>query len=320
MSILSEIKIIILQSKKYYYTVILGLFVLYLCSGIYFISQNEIGVLMRFGKVIDANVMQGIHYALPWPIDKVEKVPIKTIKRIIIDDFLDLPNNTFYKNTGLASYCITGDNNVINISCVIQYSISNAVDYILNVKDNEILLHNMADNIIIKCLLQLPVDEILTYSKIKIENYIKSELQNKLDELKCGLNISFVELKDVKPPQKVQQAFNNVINAKMEKEMTIDRAKGEVNRMIPTARGRANRMIEEANSYKSTAVLRAEGDTKRFSDIVSQNKEAASLTKKRLYLEFIKEIFPKIENKYIISNKDKMNAEKFKIFIEKLKE
>ena len=317
MNILSEIKVVILQSKKYYYAVFLGLIALYCLSGIYFISQNEAGILLRFGKIADTNIMQGIHYSLPWPIDRIEKVPVRTIKSIIVDDFMDLPDNVFSKSTGLASYSITGDNNVINISCGIQYSISNAMDYILSVKDNEMLLHDIADNTILKCLLELPVDEILTYSKIKIENYIKSEMQVKLDKLKCGLDISFVELKEVKPPLKVQQSFNDVINAKMEKEMTIESAKGELNRMIPTSRARANRVIEEANTYKSTIVLHAEGDAKRFTEILSKNEESALLTKRRLYLEFIKEVFPKIENKYIISDKDKNNPDKIKLFIDR---
>jgi len=124
-----------INAFSYLRWILVCLIFLYLFSGIYSISSNEIGVLQQFGKVIDDKVQPGIHYALPWPIDRVTKVPIRIVKRILIDDFyselgLESIARAFSGMTELGSYCVTGDNNLVNIICVIQFNITNPFDYL----------------------------------------------------------------------------------------------------------------------------------------------------------------------------------------------
>jgi len=165
-----EMKNAISSGKKFAFYILIALILLYLASGIYSIGQTQAGVHQRFGRIINPNVKPGVHYALPWPIDKVDKVSVKIVQRILIDDFSsrlekDSTSYVFREMTGLTPYCISGDNNIVNIICAIQYTVSNPVDYLFRIKANERLFRDVICNSIIKSLAALQVDEILTYGK-----------------------------------------------------------------------------------------------------------------------------------------------------------
>lgn len=316
----SNLKETLRSLNKFVYSVIIILLVLYLSSGIYSVSQNEIGVLQRFGKVIDDRVMPGIHFSFPWPIDKVDKIPIKIVKRISIDDFsknddYDSLSREFYNMTGLASYCITGDNNIVNISCGLQYSISEPIKFLFRIKDSENILYQIACNTIIHCLSSLPVDNVLTYGKREIEANIKSMIQERLDKVDCGLDITFVELKGVSPPGRVQRYFDDVINSKIDKNKLISQAESYRNENIPKANALANQMLEKALSYRQKVILTSEGDAERFLNILDGYKGAEEVTRGRLYLESIKEILSNIDQIYLVSRGDKKAPSKIKLFL-----
>ncbi len=306
--------------NKFVFSVVIILFALYLFSGVYAVSQNEIGVLQRFGKVIDDRVMPGIHFSFPWPMDKVDKIPIKSMKRISIDDFsknagYNSLSREFYNSSGLASYSITGDNNIVNISCRLQYYISDPVKYLFSVRDSENILHQVSCTTIIRCLSSLPVDNVLTYGKRELEASIKSMVQEKLDNIDCGLNISFVELEEVSPPGRVQQYFDDVINSKIDKNKMISQAESYRNEKIPKANAAASQMIEKSLSYRQKVILESEGDTERFLNILDAYKVAKDVTQKRLYLESIKEILSKIDQVYLISKENNKVPAKIKLFL-----
>jgi len=285
--------------------ILLCLIVLYLLSGIYSISSNEIGVLQRFGKVIEDKVQPGIHYALPWPIDRVTKVPVRMVKRILIDDFylessLESFARVFSGMTGLGSYCVTGDNNLVNIICVIQFNITNPFDYLFEVKHPDIMLRNMACNTIIHCLSRMPIDEALTRGKQEIANYIKVELQKGLDDSKSGFGISFVELREIKPPDRVEQFFSDVIKAKIDREKMVNEAESYRNEKIPAAKADATRTLQEAGGYKRKVVLRAEGEADRFKRLLERVREKGDSARNMIYIENIKEIMKRVKRKHII--------------------
>jgi membrane protease subunit HflK len=295
------------------------LILLYLASGIYCVAQTQVGVHQRFGRIINPNVKPGIHYALPWPIDKIDKVSVKIVQRILIDDFgtgvdVDSTSYVFRRITGLDPYSISGDNNIVNIVCAIQYVVSNPVDYLFRMQDNEILLRDVICNAIIKILAGLPVDETLTYGKRKIEIDIKTEVQKKLSNLNCGLIISFVELRDVRPPNTVQSAFDDVINAKIDKRKIVSQAQSRRNEKMPQAQATATRIIEEAKTYKLEKILNAQGQTQRFLEQLQSYRKMKQVTQKRLYFEFVKQIFPEIDKVYIIDKDGNKNPAKIKVF------
>ncbi len=289
---------------------IASLFILYLSSGFYSISSNEIGILQRFGKVIDDKVQPGIHYAVPWPVDRVTRVAIIFVSRIVIDDFYsastqDSKAKIFSSLTGLDSYCITGDNNLVNVASIIQYTITNPFNYLFRSKDSEILLRSMAANTIIHCLASMPIDETLTRGKQAIAIYIKTELQKRLDNSESGLRVSFVELKDIKPPDRVERYFSDVVKARIDREKMINNAESYRNEKIPEAKANATRLLQESAGYKKEVVLRAEGEACRFKKMLAQRHKKGDSIRKIIYIETMKEILKNVEKKHIVSRNSK---------------
>ena len=270
-------------------------------------------MLQRFGSVIDSRVQPGIHYALPWPIDRISKVPIRKINRIVIDDFYSsaLSGSTavlFKRMTGLDSYCVTGDNNLVNVTCIIQYSVKDPYNYLFRSKDSEILLRNMACNTIIHGLAGMSIDDALTRGKQAVANYIKIELQKRLDTSMSGLSISFVELKDIKPPDRVEQYFSDVVKAKIDMEKMVNDAESYKNEQMPAAKAKANRLIQEAEGYKKKIVLKAEGDTARFEKLLSEFNKKGDSARKMIYIETMKEILENVDNKHIVERNSEGNT------------
>ncbi len=295
------------------------LLVLYSCSGIFSISSNEIGILQRFGRVVNHNVQPGIHFALPWPVDRVQKVPVKMVNRILIDDFSSAyagaTSRTFADITGLDSYCITGDNNLVNISCVIQYTIVNPVDFVFHIKEPELILRNMASGTIIHSIAETSIDDVLTTGKFEIARYIKQKLQTRLDDINSGLSITFVELSEIKPPDRAQQAFSDVVKADIDRIKMINDAGAYRNERIPEAKAMADRILQDGAAYKKEVVLRAEGDVGRFLSLLEQNREKGDSTRNMLYRETLREVLKNVDKKRVmVLDNNKEMPVKIKLF------
>ncbi len=318
--IVKSIKVSFQHSIKFFIKwVWFVLIIIYLFTGLYSVKQNEIGVLQRFGKVIDGEVMPGIHYALPWPIDIIDKVALKEMKSLVIDDFSKdfsptSPADRFYELTRLSPYCISGDNNIVTISILIKYNITNPVQYLFKIKNCQELLRNIAATTVVHCLASLPVDEILTYGKKRIEDEVRLKLQSMLDNIESGLGISFIELREVSPPYSVQAYFDDVINAKVDKRKMVNNAESYRNEMVPKARANAEKMIQEAYAYKKEKKSYAEGETKRFLAQLAEYKKAKQLSKIRLYLDFIRSVYPHLEEIIIVDSKKKNKLLNMKLF------
>jgi modulator of FtsH protease HflK len=314
-SIANDIKLTFRAFRMFVLVVIVLLTIVYLLSGIYSISQNEIGVHERLGKIINDRVMPGIHYALPWPIDTVYAVPVKQVKRLEITDFTGKSdfNNEFYQATNLPLYCITGDNNIINISCGIQYSISDPVAYLFKNEDAEKFLYECACKVLVHYISSIPVDAALTSGKKEIENVIKRDVQEELDALNVGLIISFVELTKVAPPRDVQRYFDDVINATIDKKEKVSKAEAYRNEQIPSAKAHAFQRVKRAQSYSQDIVSKATGETQRFMSQLEEYKKKSSIIRRQWYLETIKEVFDSITDLYVISSRDDSPPAKIKL-------
>ncbi|MGA1824176.1 MAG: FtsH protease activity modulator HflK [bacterium] len=282
--------------------VLLSLLLLDIISGIYFISPNELGVIQRFGKILTTYTGPGLHYSLPWPIDKIHKVAVKKVHRIIFDDFSknSYSAKSFRDITGLDSYCLTGDNNIVNLSCVLQYTIGQPKEYLITASHNEQILTKIVSNTIIHTLASMRVDEILTFGKKTIENNIKQNLQERINSLHIGLNITFVELREVSPPPSVQDYFDDVINAQMDKKKYVTTAESYRTEQILKAQAKATHVSGKAQAHKINVVTEASGETKRFLEQLKQARNDLSTAKQQLYQQSIKEIWSAAKKKYIV--------------------
>ena len=294
---------------RYFVLVILvGLTAVYLLSGFYKISESELGVVQRFGKVIDGKVEPGGHYKLPWPIDTVTKVPVKTTHTIEIKDFSlaeDSKINEFKRATGLSSYCITGDNNIVFIDFLIRYNIIDPVKYLFNIKSNEDYLRQIACSSAINSLAGKTVNDILTVGKKSVEIYLKKAIQQNLDNLNSGLGISAIEIKVVSPHKAVNTFFERVINAQIQKREMKNNAESYRNENLPKTKGMVMQIEEEAWAYKTEVINRAEGEVDRFKKQLKEYSKAKKITKQRMYLDFIQDKFPALKKIVLVDNSGK---------------
>jgi len=130
-------------------------------------------------------------------------------------------------------------------------------------------------------------------------------MQELLDSYQSGIEIETVELQDVNPPDPVKPSFNEVNEARQEMEKMINQAYEAYNKVIPRAKGEAEKTIRQAEGYELNRINRAKGDAKKFNSIYEEYRQSKDVTKRRLYLEAMSEIFPKINKKYIIDKDQK---------------
>jgi len=278
--------------------VLLGLLLIYEAGTVFYsIKSNELGVLEVLGRVTERRVPPGLHLKWPWPLSRVHRVPVKEVKRLAVDTFFqgggpDSRASLFYRLTGLESYCLTGDNNAVEIAAVIQYTIDDPYLYVYGAVEKEEVLRDAVCREMIHLMAARQVDEVLTYGKKEIEQELRRRVQDDIDRNRTGITVSMVEIKEIRPPTTVQSYFDDVINAQVDRKKMISRAESYRNQQLPAARGERERLLRAAEAYRDQVVKTAQGQTRRFLDRLAEYGKAPGLTRRRLYFEFAREVVP----------------------------
>ena len=244
-------------------------------------------------------VSPGIHYHLPWPMEKVDKPKIRKINRVSIG-YMEKKGEK-KEGTDLAIIQrLTGDINIINLRIMLQYSIKDAPDYLFRTENPDYLVKAAAEAAITQIVGRLSVDEVLTIGKLKIQNQTQKIVQEFLDCYGCGIQVLTANLQEIHPPKDVIKSFKDVINAHADMDKFISEARSYKNMIIPKARGEAETSIKSAEAYKENKINQAVGNSSRFLAVLKEYKKAPQVNRDRLYLETMERIGPKIK-KYIIS-------------------
>ena len=303
-------KILSLRTQTVFFSILIALISLWLLSGIYIVSPSEEGVVRRFGKMVRIS-SAGIHYHLPFPIEKVDKPKVTEIKRIEIGfRTIDPGPPARYQFIKKESLMLTGDENIVDAQMIVQYRIKNAPNYLFKVKDPEGTLRDASEAALRQVIGASTIDDALTVGRLRIQEEIKRLLQRIIDNYESGLLITEVKLQTVRPPKEVEAAFKDVVSAKEDRERLIYEAKGYQEDILPKAKGKAAQIIKEAEAYKAERIERAKGDALRFLSILKEYRKAKDVTKRRLYLETMEEILPNIK-KFIIDSKIGGNVVQF---------
>jgi membrane protease subunit HflK len=193
------------------------------------------------------------------------------------------------------SECLTGDRNLILVSAIVQYRITDPHAYLFHVADVPSLVSNVASGTLTSVVTSMNVDDILTVERLAIQNEVKLATQAALDGYHAGVEVTSVSLEDVAPPKEVAQAFRDVTAAREDSQRTVNEAQGYANRLLPRARGEAQRMLLEAEAYSDRVVKIADGDAESFTNIAAQLTDNRRLTVKRLILESMERVLPRLK-------------------------
>jgi membrane protease subunit HflK len=262
---------------------------------IYTIKSNEVGIVQRFGRFV-RKTQPGLHIKLPIGIEKLTK--IKTDK-IYTEEF-----GYTGGDVNEVTLMLTGDLNVALVPWLVQYQISKPEKYLFKVHAPENLLRDLAQASMRLVVGDRSIDEVII-KRDEIANACKEILQKELDLAETGLKVVTIEMKKTNVPEPVQPSFNEVNKAQQEKETMIYKANEEYNKAIPAALGEAQRTVLEAEGYALDAINRAEGDAARFMAMYKEYAKAKDVTSRRIYLEKMGELLPKIGRKYIVDSKQK---------------
>jgi membrane protease subunit HflK len=272
-----------------------------LARGIYTVGPESVGVIQRFGRFV-GTVGPGLRFKLPFGIDTVTIVPVK--RQLKMEFGFGTPNATDRYQPATdpvrESDMVTGDLNAAHVEWVVQYEISDPEAYLFNMRDPADTLRDLSESVVREVVGDRTVDEVLTVGRQGIENDAIARLTALVHELDMGLRVQQVQLKSVQPPAAVQASFDEVNRAQQEREQMINQANGEYNKVVPRASGEAERKLRDAEGYALKRVNEAEGDVARFRALLEQYEKAPDVTRRRLYLETMADVLPKLGGKIIL--------------------
>lgn len=289
--------------------IVVAVVVLILLAGsIYQIGPEEIGAILRFGKFV-RSTDPGLHIKLPLGIEKLIKVPVQRQLKMEFGFRTARPGiRTEYRVTTESireSVMLTGDLNVAVVEWIVQYKIKDPYKYLFKIRDAESTFRYMNEAVVRRVVGDNSVDEVITIGRARIAMEAQEELQRLCDLYEIGIEVNQLIFQDVNPPDQVKPSFNEVNESLQEKERKINEAWSEYNELIPRSRGEAQQMISAAEGYAMERVNNAKGDASRFIAIYREYARAPLVTRKRLYLETINVILPKIGKKIIFDEKQK---------------
>lgn len=286
------------------------LLVILLWSSWFTVQPEETGVVQRFGAVVRA-VGPGLHFKIPYGIEIVRLVPTA---RVLKEEFgfrtaASMPgqrtqyaDNKAFKDESLM---LTGDLNVIDVQWIVQYRIEDPVRYLFRVREARQAIRDVAEAVTRRIVGNRLGSDVLTVGRVAVSTETKEEMQKILNDYETGVRLVTVELQDVTPPDFVKPAFNEVNEARQDRERSINQAQEQANREIPKARGEAARTISEAEGYAVERVNRANGEATRFRAVLEEYGRAPEVTRRRLYLEAIAAILPEAKALYIVDGDQK---------------
>jgi membrane protease subunit HflK len=284
---------------------ILGILIL-LLTGYYQIEPDSVGVVMRFGKYVRTSE-PGPHFKVPFGVERVIKVPVQrqlkeefgfeTVAARARSEFRTSPERA------QESLMLTGDLNVAVVEWIVQYRIRDAKLYLFHVRNVRDTFRDMSEAAMRQVVGDHSVDEVLTIGREAIAQLAKEELQRLCDLYQNGIEVQQLVLQDVNPPDPVKPAFNEVNQAIQEKERAINEAWADYNKAVPRAKGEAEQAIRSAEGYSLERVNNAEGDAKRFDAVYEEYRKAPAVTKKRIYLETLRDMLPKLSKKVVLDEK-----------------
>ncbi|WP_392559061.1 FtsH protease activity modulator HflK [Orbus mooreae] len=264
--------------------IIFIIIVIWAVSGFYTINQSQRGVITRFGQVQPEIVQPGLNWK-PSLIDQVYIVDTQGTR-----------------NFNVRGFMITAGENLVFVEMNVQYRVNNPINYLFNVTNVEDSLRQAADSALRSEVGTSNMDAILTDGRSVLESRTKDELVNIIANYDMGISIVDLNFQSARPPEEVQDAFNDAIKAREDREREINKAEADKVQLIQQAEGRSARILADANAYRVRIELEAEGDVARFEKLLPEYKAAPEITRERLYIETMEEILSKT-NKVIVNDK-----------------
>lgn len=256
----------------------------YLFTGIYTVQRDEEAVVLLFGRPWKERVPSGIHFSPPRPFGARTVVRTTTSYQMsvgfkVADSIRGLPP------ARADVEFLTGDTNILDLEMILQYTIENPFRFALMVEDPHFLVRRAAESVATGIFASAGVDMVLTSGRNAFLEEVRRETQERLRAYDAGITVVSATIKRIEPPAEVIEAFQDVQNAKADRERSINEANGYRNEILPKARGEAEALRSAGEADRHARVASAEGEADRFINILAEYARAPRETRERLYLE-----------------------------------
>ena len=261
----------------------------------YTVDEKQQAVVTTFGRVT-STTGAGMHFKLPFGIQKVDKVNVNVYQKIEIGYRTDSRDTTYSSVVEKESKMITGDYNIVNVDFFVEYKISDPVKYLYNSAQPELILKNLVQSQIRNVIGSSRVDSVLTDGKAEIQQQVKNLITAQLERYDIGLILSDIKIQDSEPPTvSVIEAFKNVETAKQTAETVINQAKAYQNSELPKANASADKLIQNAEYLKQNRINEATRQVAMFEAMYAQYNQNPEITRVRMYYEALSEALPGVK-------------------------
>ncbi|HYB13491.1 MAG TPA: FtsH protease activity modulator HflK [Myxococcota bacterium] len=262
--------------------------------GIYELQPGQAAVVLRLGRYSRTVSEPGLRWHFPPPLETHEIVNVASIER---EEFgMPVAGDAEPKGKALLEAQMqTGDNNIVNVSFVVRYSVKDAFQSRYRVAEPSQTLRDAAQAAVREVVGRTPIDDVLSQKREQIKAESGRILQETLDRYESGLLVRGIEIQDAKPPSSVVAAFNEVLAAAQDRSRLINESQGYANEVLPKARAQAVEQREQARGYRESKVAEATGAAERFRALEAEYHKAPDVTRRRLYLETMETVLPQVE-------------------------
>lgn len=254
-----------------------------LATTVYQVDQQEEALVLRFGEY-NRTTAPGLNFKMPSPFETIEKRPTRVVQK---DTIGGNDNN---------SLMLTGDDNIIDIDFTVLWRINDLKDYVFEVDEPRVALRAVAESAMREVVGKSELEKVITTDRLGTTIAVRDLMQNTLNDYKAGIEVVEVQLQKADAPEgRVVAAFREVVDARQEKETLINQATATQNTVVPRARGEAAKILQDAEAYKGRVVAEAKGEAERFNLILQEYLAAPVVTRQRMYLETIEEVYAPAE-------------------------
>jgi membrane protease subunit HflK len=256
-------------------------------QSLYQVDEGNQSIELRFGK-FKQTVGAGLNF-IAWPLEEKIVVDTQQLRTVEVGYRSNSPEPK-------EALMLTRDQNIVDVTMAVQYTIKSIEDLIFNVGDIfqpgglESVVRSATESALREVVGSTEMDDLLTTDRPIVDAETKALLQKILDRYQTGILVKSIEIQDAKPPVQVRDAFDDVVRADQDRTKLTNQAEAYAKKLVPNARGEAARILQEAEAYKAKVVAEATGEAERFNRILTEYQKAPAITKKRLYIETMEDV------------------------------
>lgn len=277
--------------QRFVWLGLIGLLVIWILSGVYTVGPSEQAVVTSFGRY-SGTVGPGVNYRLPWPIQGATVVDVQNIRRTEIG-FRTVRGGT--ERVLEEALMLTQDENIVEIGLLVQYRISDPVEFVFRVEEPELVLQGVGEVALRSAVGQMPIDGIITERRADVQQNTRLLMEDMLKRYGGGMLVTDVFLQVADAPEQVRDAFQDVVRAREDRERTVNEAQAYREDILPKARGEAQRIMEGATAYREERVRQARGESERFLAVLREYQAAPEVTRERMHIEALEKVLAKVE-------------------------